>query len=276
MTNERVREGGAAVSKETDVPDFCTVTRDGQLFIVTMNRPEKRNSMPPDSHLQMEKLWDEFAADPNLRVGILTGAGDKAFCSGSDLSGYQAGYDGTLPRSGGGGLTHRLDCRKPIIAAVNGLALGGGFEIMLCCDMVVATENAQFGLPEPLVGAGAFGGGIPRLCRKMPHAIAVEIILTGRRLSAAEALKFGLVNQVVPQGRALEVAKELARSILRGAPLSIAASKQVADMALYGKGLAEILAEEDGEPKQSVMRSADLLEGINAFFEKREPRWQGR
>jgi enoyl-CoA hydratase/carnithine racemase len=267
--------GGAAPRRLT-VSDFCTVTRDEQIFIVTMNRPEKRNSMPPESHLQMEKLWDEFVADPNLRVGILTGAGDKAFCSGSDLSGYQAGYDGTLPRSGGGGLTHRLDCRKPIIAAVNGLALGGGFEIMLCCDLAVAAENAQFALPEPLVGAGAFGGGIPRLCRKMPHAIAMEIILTGRRLSAEEALKFGLVNQVVPQGGALEAAKQVALAILRGAPLSIAASKQVADMALYGKSLADILAEEDGEPKQSVMRSADLLEGIKAFFEKRPPRWQGR
>jgi enoyl-CoA hydratase/carnithine racemase len=258
------------------VTNFCSVSRDNHLYIVTMNRPEKRNSMPPDSHLQMEKIWDEFVADPELRVGILTGAGDKAFCSGSDLSGYQAGYDGTLPRSGGGGLTHRLDCKKPIIAAVNGLALGGGFEIMLCCDLIVAAENAQFALPEPLVGAGAFGGGIPRLCRKIPHAIAIEIILTGRRLSAAEALKFGLVNQVVPQNRVLDAAKELARTILRGAPLSIAASKQVADMALQGKSLADILAEEDGEPKQSVMKSADLLEGIKAFFEKREPRWQGR
>jgi enoyl-CoA hydratase/carnithine racemase len=258
------------------VPEFCTVTRDDEILIVTMNRPDKRNSMPPESHPQMEKIWDEFVADPHLRVGILTGAGDKAFCSGSDLAGYQAGFDGTLPRSGGGGLTHRLDCRKPIIAAVNGLALGGGFEIMLCCDLAVAAESAQFGLPEPLVGAGAFGGGIPRLCRKIPHAIALEIILTGRRLTAAEALKFGLVNQVVPQDRVLGAAKELAANILRGAPLSIAASKQVADMALSGKSLADILAEEDGEPKQSVMRSADLLEGIQAFFDKRPPRWQGR
>jgi enoyl-CoA hydratase/carnithine racemase len=258
------------------VPNFCTVTRDEQIFIVTMNRPEKRNSMPSDSHLEMEKIWDEFAEDPALRVGILTGAGEKAFCSGSDLSGYQAGYDGTLPRSGGGGLTHRLDCRKPIIAAVNGLALGGGFEIMLCCDLVVAADTAEFALPEPLVGAGAFGGGIPRLCRKIPHAIAIEIILTGRRLSAAEAHRFGLVNQVVAQDRVLDTAKELARAILRGAPLSISASKQVADMALYGKSLEEILTEEDGEPKQSVMRSADLLEGIKAFFEKRAPHWQGR
>jgi enoyl-CoA hydratase/carnithine racemase len=258
------------------VADFCNVAREGEILVVTMNRPEKRNSLPPESHLQMERIWDEFAADPKLRVGILTGAGDKAFCSGSDLSGYEAGYDGTLPRSGGGGLTHRLDCVKPIIAAVNGLALGGGFEIMLCCDLAVASENAQFALPEPRVGAGAFGGGIPRLCRKIPHAIAMEIILTGRRIGAAEALAFGLVNKVVETGRALDAAKELAEAILRGAPLAIAGSKQVADMALHGKSLKDILAEEDGEPKQRVMRSADLLEGIQAFFEKREPRWQGR
>jgi enoyl-CoA hydratase len=154
--------------------------------------------------------------------------------------------------------------------------MGGGFEIMLCCDLAVAAEHAQFALPEPLVGAGAFGGGIPRLCRKIPHAIAMEIILTGRRLTAEEALKFGLVNRVVPRGQALDAAKELAAAILRCAPLALAASKQVADMALFGKTLAEILAEEDGEPKQSVMRSADLQEGIKAFFEKRPPRWQGR
>jgi enoyl-CoA hydratase/carnithine racemase len=258
------------------VPDFCDVTRDGQILVVTMNRPDKRNAMPPESHLQMQKIWDDFVVDPQLRVGILTGAGDKAFCAGSDLSGYQAGYDGTLPRSGGGGLTHRLDCAKPIIAAVNGLALGGGFEIMLCCDLAVATENAQFSLPEPQVGAGAFGGGIPRLCRKIPHAIAIEIILAGRRLSADEALKFGLVNRLVPPGKALEAAKEMAAAIIRGAPLSISGSKQVADMALYGMSMADILAEEDGEPKQRVMRSADLQEGIKAFFEKRAPRWEGR
>jgi enoyl-CoA hydratase/carnithine racemase len=261
---------------EIRMADFCNVAREGHILVVTMNRPDKRNCLPPESHVEMEKIWDDFEADPALRVGILTGAGDKSFCAGSDLSAYQAGFDGTLPRSGGAGLTTRLDCPKPIIAAVNGLALGGGFEVMLCCDLAVAVETAQFGLPEPLVGAAAFGGGIPRLCRKVPHAIAMEIILTSRRFSAAEALQFGLINRVVPPGGALAAAKELAAAILRGAPLAIAGSKQIADMALEGMSLADILEAEDGEPKRTVMQSADLKEGISAFFEKREPRWAGR
>jgi len=255
--------------------DFCTLTRDEQILVVTMNRPEKRNSLPPEAHTQMQRIWDDFLADSSLRVGILTGAGDKAFCSGSDLTSYQGGFDGSLPPAGGGGLTHRFDRKKPIIAAVNGLALGGGFEIMLACDLVVASERAEFSLPEVLVGAGAFGGGIPRLCRKMPHGIALELVLTGRRMDAAEAHRLGLVNRIVPSDRVLEAAKELARSLLRGAPLSVEASKEVADMALEGKSISEIIQAEDGAPKQRVMRSADLQEGIKAFFEKRTPRWQG-
>jgi enoyl-CoA hydratase/carnithine racemase len=127
-----------------------------------------------------------------------------------------------------------------------------------------------------LVGAGAFGGGIARLCRKMPHTVALDLVLTGRRLTANDALRFGLINRVVPPGQALAAAKELARDIMRGAPLASEASKQVADMALHGLPLSQILAEEDGEPKQRVMRSADLQEGIEAFFGKRTPRWQGR
>jgi enoyl-CoA hydratase/carnithine racemase len=255
---------------------FCTIERDDPILIVTMNRPEKRNSLPPSSHLEMQEIWDAFEADAGLRVGILTGAGEKAFCAGSDLSGYQDGFDGSLPRSGGGGLTHRLDRVKPIIAAVNGLAFGGGFEIMLACDFVVASDQAEFSLPEVLVGAGAFGGGIPRLCRKMPHTIALELILTGRRLSAEEAQRFGLLNQVVAANQVLNSAKELAHKIMRAAPLSVAASKQVADMALNGLSLGDILEAEDGDPKRRVMRSADLQEGIKAFFEKRAPRWQGK
>ena len=147
---------------------------------------------------------------------------------------------------------------------------------MLACDLAIAVETAEFSLPEVLVGAGAFGGGIPRLCRKMPYALALELVLTGRRLSANDALRFGLLNKVVPAGQALAAAKELALDIMRGAPLASEASKQVADMALHGLPLSQILAEEDGEPKQRVMRSADLLEGIDAFFNKRAPRWQGR
>jgi enoyl-CoA hydratase/carnithine racemase len=256
--------------------DFCTVTREDQILIVTMNRPEKLNAMPPTAHVEMEKIWDDFAADPTLRVGILTGAGTKAFSAGSDLSGYQLGYDGTLPRSGGAGLTQRLDCKKPIIAAVNGLAFGGGFEVMLSCDFAIASEKAEFSLPEVLVGAGAFGGGIPRLCRKIPHAIALELVLTGRRMSAAEAHRLGLVNQLVAPDKVLDAAKEFARSLTRGAPLALEGSKQIADMALQGFSLEEIFKAESGEVKKRVMQSEDLQEGIKAFFEKRPPRWQGR
>jgi crotonobetainyl-CoA hydratase len=255
---------------------FCTVTREERILVVTMDRADKLNSMPPGSHEEMESVWNDFVADPGLRVGILTGAGDRAFSAGSDLSGYQAGYDGALPKSGGAGLTHRLNCSKPIIAAVNGLAFGGGFEVMLSCDLAVAVDTAQFSLPEVLVGAGAFGGGIPRLCRKIPHAVALELILTGRRMGAEEALRLGLVNKVVPKGEALPAALELARQIVKGAPLASEGSKHIADLALHGLPLADIFTAEDGEPKLRVMRSADLQEGIKAFFEKRTPHWQGR
>ena len=181
-----------------------------------------------------------------------------------------------MPRSGGGGLTQRLDCRKPIIAAVNGLALGGGFEVMLCCDLAVASEKAEFGLPEVLVGAAALGGGIPRLCRKIPYALAMEVILTGRRLSAREALELGLVNRVVPPDEVLTAARELAADILRGAPIAVEASKAVAEMALAGGSLKDILEAEKGDIQRQVMASADLREGIEAFFGKRAPKWQGR
>ena len=255
---------------------FCTVQREGPLFIVTMNRPDKLNALPANSHAEMEIIWDEFAADDSARIGILTGAGDRAFCAGSDLSIYESGQPFSLPRTGGGGLTHRFDCPKPIIAAVNGLAFGGGFEIMLACDLAVAVESAEFALPEVLVGAGAFGGGIPRLCRKLPHAIALELVLTGRRLAAADAQRLGLLNKVVPRGAALEAARALARDVLAAAPLAVAASKQVADLTLDGLRLHDVLAWEDGEPRRRVMGSEDLQEGIRAFFGKRPPVWQGR
>lgn len=260
---------------------YVNVEKEGQLLIVTLNRPEKHNALHPDSHAQLAAIWDDYFADDSLRVAILTGAGERAFSVGSDLAGYDAAVGAgaaklELPASGYAGLTRRLGTPKPIIAAVNGLALGGGFEVMLCCDLAIAAGNAEFGLPEPLVGAAALAGGIPRLCRKLPYTIAMTLLMTGERLNAADALRFGLVSQLAPRGQVLDAARALAQRVLRAAPLAIAATKQVADLTLQGAGIEEILRFEDGAPARSVMGSEDLREGVAAFFDKRTPRWQGR
>jgi len=257
------------------VSSFCRVERDGQILIVTMDRPSKLNAINSDGHAELDSIWDDFFADPELHVAILTGAGDKAFCAGSDLSDYQRALAQPPRLNGYGGLTHRLDTKKPIIAAVNGLCYGGGFELMLCCDLAIAADQATFALSEAKIGACAFAGGIPRLCRKVPHAIALELLITGRRMDAAEANRWGLVNRITSRERLLDHAKDFAREILRCAPLAVRATKQVVDAALSGMTLAELLVYEDGAPKQLYQQSADLHEGVRAFLEKRSPVWRG-
>lgn len=260
---------------------YVKVATEDELLIVTLDRADKHNAFHPDSHAQLDAIWNEFETDPRRRVAILTGAGDRAFSVGSDLTGYDAASAGAaakleLPASGYAGLTKRLNRRKPIIAAVNGLALGGGFEVMLCCDLAVCAANAQFGLPEPLVGAAALAGGIPRLCEKLPFTIAMTLLLTGDRLAAADALHHGLVTEVVPQGEVLAAARSVAQRVLRAAPLAVAATKAVADRCLQGASLQEVLEFEDGEPARTVMASEDLREGVAAFFAKRAAQWRGR
>jgi crotonobetainyl-CoA hydratase len=272
-----LKQEGFVPLDQVSSPDGQLLVQPGDTIEVTIDRP-KANAIDAATSRIMGDVFAKFRDDPELRVAILTATGEKFFCPGWDLKAAAAGEapDVDYGVGGFGGLQELKGLNKPVICAVNGLAFGGGFEIMLACDLAIAVETAEFSLPEVLVGAGAFGGGIPRLCRKMPYALALELVLTGRRLSANDALRFGLLNQVVPPGQALAAAKELALDIMRGAPLASEASKQVADMALHGLPLSQILAEEDGEPKQRVMRSADLQEGIQAFFGKRTPRWQGR
>jgi enoyl-CoA hydratase/carnithine racemase len=254
--------------------EFCEVERDGHLTIVTIARPEVMNSIHPPGCAELAGVFDDFEADPDQWVAIVTGKGDKAFSAGNDLK-YQAqGGEMVWPASGFGGLTSRFAMEKPVIAAVNGLALGGGCEIVLACDIAVASENASFGLPEPRVGLLALGGGLHRTPRQIPTKHAMGMLLTGRRVPAAEAHAMGLVNEVVPAGEALAGARRWAEMILECAPLSVRASKRVA-LETLGHATLEQAVEGRYPSIHAVLKSSDFTEGPLAFAQKRKPNWKG-
>lgn len=254
---------------------YCRVEDEGRLRIVTLNRPEVMNALHSEAHFELEKVWDEFAANPELWVAIVTGAGDRAFSAGNDLKVQAAGKRGPTPPSGFAGLTARFDLDKPLIAAVNGVAMGGGFEIALACDLIIAAENAVFALPEPRVGLVAGAGGVHRLPRMIGQKQALGMILTGRRVSAAEGKALGFVNEVVPQGQALEGAKRWAAMILECSPLAVRASKQCVYAGLDEPTLQKAIG--TMYPAQQRNRdSQDFIEGPRAFAEKRKPNWQNR
>jgi len=257
------------------MPEFCKVEREGRVLCVTLNRPEVLNALHPPANFELEKVFDEFTADPELWVAIVTGAGDRAFCAGNDLK-YQASAGGRIevPAKGFAGLTSRFDEAKPLIAAVNGIAMGGGFEIALACDLIVASESAVFALPEPRVGLVAAAGGVHRLPRQIGLKRAMGMLLTGRRVSAREGLELGFVNEVVPAPELPAAARRWAAAILECAPLSVRASKEAA-LGGEGRPLPEAMAA-PSEGMRRLVRSEDFLEGPRAFAEKRPPRWKGR
>jgi crotonobetainyl-CoA hydratase len=258
--------------------DFITIAKADHVTTVTLNRPEVMNAINGGMHDELQVAFDDFAADDDQYVCVVTGAGDRAFCAGSDLKAVALrGEHPVYPRHGYAGLIERFDCPKPMIAAVNGLALGGGFEVALACDIIVAVESASFGLPEPLVGAIAFGGGLHRLAREIGPKRAMSMILTARRVSAAEGCRLGFVNEVVASGALDAAVARWVAEILRAAPPALRASKEVVYRGLDEPSLEAALAHQSGYPAYVAWRaSADAREGPLAFAEKRAPNWTGK
>ena len=260
--------------------EFIVVEQADPVTTVTINRPERMNALHPYAAIEMNQVFDDFESDPDQWVAIITGAGEKAFSAGNDLR-FQAEHGGEKVRElrrqapgGFGGLHRRTSCLKPIIAAVNGFALGGGFELALSADIIIASTNASFGLPEPRVGLMAGAGGVHRLPRQIPYHIAMGVILAGKRLSADDALRYGLANEVVAPDELMSAAQAWAQEILKGAPMSVQASKEAT---LRGLDTTLEHALDATFPTQLRMNgSEDYVEGPRAFAEKRAPQWKGR
>ena len=257
------------------MPEFCLAERDGRILTVTMNRPERMNALHSPSHYELDEIFTDFENDPELWVAIVTGAGDRAFSAGNDLKWQAEGKKTEPPASGFAGLAHRFNMKKPVIAAVNGLAMGGGFEVALACDIIIAAENAFFALPEPRVGLAALAGGLHRLSRQIPMKQAMGMILTGRRVMAEEGYKLGFVTEVVPEGGALEGARRWAELIMECSPMSIRTSKDVVLRGQKYSSADEAIAA-DYQSVTDMQNSLDFIEGPLAFAEKRPPDWKGR
>jgi enoyl-CoA hydratase len=249
--------------------------RRGHVEILTINRPEARNAINGAVSTAMSRFMDELTDDDACWVVVITGSGDKAFSAGMDLKAFSSGEGGDIMGASGGfgGLTQR-DFPKPLIAAVNGSALAGGFEIMLSCDLVVAAEHATFGIPEAKRGLIAGAGGLLRMPKRLPMAVALELAMTGDAITADRAYDLGLVNKVVPAAALVDEAIGLAERIAANAPLAVRYSKSVM------KRAAEVSEAEGWKINQEavgvVFTSADAQEGPRAFAEKRAPNWQGK
>jgi crotonobetainyl-CoA hydratase len=260
--------------------DFIAVASADHVTTIKLNRPQVMNAINKPMHFEMQDAIDAFARDPDQYICVITGAGERAFCAGSDLkaaaeSGGVAGSQ--YPESGYAGLIERFDLAKPVIAAVNGVALGGGFEIALACDLIIAADHAKFGLPEPLAGAVALGGGVHRLARQIGLKKAMSMILSAESVTAAEGFALGFVNEVVPASDLIQAVHRWCAKILLCAPLAIRASKETVLRGLDEPSLAVAMQHQSNYPAFATWREADdTREGPLAFAEKRPPKWQGR
>jgi enoyl-CoA hydratase/carnithine racemase len=258
---------------------FCKVAVDGPVLTVTIDRPEMRNALHGEANFELGAVFDRFEADPSLWVAILTGSGDRAFSAGADLrtpfdkADPRAFKGMPVPETGFAGLVWRFARRKPVIAAVNGFALGGGFEAALACDVIVASEGASFGLTEPRVGLAALGGGIQPLVQELGPKRAHALLLTARKISAAQALDWGIVAEVVPDADLLACARRWAQEIVACSPASIIATRAVL-RSYYDLGMeASNAAMFDLPEVRAMLAGPDVREGGRALFEKRAPVW---
>src|ERR1700684_2245610 len=256
--------------------DGVTTVKDGAILEITIDRP-KANAIDLAASRRLNQIVTSFRDDPELRIAIITGAGDRCFAPGWDLRAATAGEESDSDWGAGGfaGFNYPRNLNKPLIAAVNGIACGGGFEIVLGTDIIVMEEHAKFALPEINVGVLADAGTI-KLRRRIPYHIAVEFLLTGRWMDAAEAKHWGLANHVVPKGQALTKAREIAQQLAAGPPLLFPAIKQ---LMRHTETVPEHQAFEIHDSLhavQRVIRSEDLKEGARAFTEKRAPVWKGK
>lgn len=253
--------------------EYITAEKKGHILLVTMNRPDVYNAVHVDMHNEMAACWDDFAADQDLWVAVLTGAGDKAFSAGNDLKATAAGgARATMTPMGFAGLSSRFNLEKPIIAAVNGFAMGGGFETALSCDIILASENAKFALPEVKVGFFAAASGVQRLSRYIGRLAAQEMMYTGRTIGAQEALEMGCVNEVHPHDELMAKAMEKAEQLCTVSPSAVKATKRVLNDMYARDGLAESVAY-SREVIADLSKTEDFKEGVNAFVEKRAPKW---